>query len=1058
MSSGGQIAGGIIGAVVGFYVGGPAGALYGASLGMGVGGYLDPPKGPTVQGPRLNDLSVQTSTYGAIVPNLYGVISVSPNLLWLEKNSLKEIVKKKKQGGKGGGSSSTLKTYTYSATFAIGLCDGPIGGVLRIWCGDRLIYNAGSSDLNTIIASNKVARGMRIYLGTDDQLPDTRYEADVGVGNAPAFRGLAYIVFDDFLLTDYGNTLQAAQFKVEVMQVSERGDAVKKFQKNVSDSNFGNGFYNNAVQPYLDSEISAYCLAVKSSSEVYEYRVLNNGSIIGPSPYINIETPLTSIYSSNGITTSHRENGAVWLGPFTGGGRSFWSRQGYIKIPSGIFSQLNGFLFESPDNIYYCNGSGQISLAQYISPSGLFDDDIFDVEAMSACIAVDGLIYGASGDIPYNRLFVYEGVKPFNQISVVSMHPSINAKISKISKRGDDVYYVNPANDDVYVTNIQTGESRLFLSNTDSLPYSQPKGSLLIDNNLVYKLDYGDAVQDEFVVRCYDAAPVSAVEISLAEIIESEVIKSSLLKVDDIDTSLMTDSVNGYRVAGGSIRSAMEPLQGAYPFDVRQHGYQLQCVPRGQDSIVEVDYADLIAINDGDVLIGSREMDPQLPVKTVVKYIDATREYAISEQYSDRLNTKAVNRVDREFPLVLSADKAAQVAEVLEFLPWLERVDYQITLPQPYLGIEPSDVVTIPTPDAIYELRITETNEAPDGTVECKAKPNRASLYVSNAVGGEAPGPDGTINWNGKSAAILLDIPVVDETYQNAAGFVSLMFGYSSGWNGGVLFRSPDSGQTWQDIQGFLEQGTIGYAEDALGDSSCTLIDQRSIRVKMYAGIPESISKDLMLSGYNYAAYGLDGRWEIVRFQNADLQPDGNYLISGFMRGERGTEWACGLHQPFDAFVLLSDPDNQFLSMPTEAIGSAFSYRAITNGADIGSGSDIPFTYRGVNLECLSPVYARGSRDGSGNFSGSFTRRSRLSGTWWVTGTVSPVGETVESYEVDVMSGSTVKRTISVTTNAFTYSAADQVADFGSAQSSITFRIYQLSAVVGRGYPLEVTL
>ena len=33
-----------------------------------LGGLIDPPKGPDIKGPRLDDLSVQTSTYGAIIP------------------------------------------------------------------------------------------------------------------------------------------------------------------------------------------------------------------------------------------------------------------------------------------------------------------------------------------------------------------------------------------------------------------------------------------------------------------------------------------------------------------------------------------------------------------------------------------------------------------------------------------------------------------------------------------------------------------------------------------------------------------------------------------------------------------------------------------------------------------------------------------------------------------------------------------------------------------------------------------------------------------------------
>ena len=61
MSSAGQILGGVVGGTIGFFAGNP---FLGAQLGMMVGGYLDPPKGPTVEGPRLTDKTVQTSTYG----------------------------------------------------------------------------------------------------------------------------------------------------------------------------------------------------------------------------------------------------------------------------------------------------------------------------------------------------------------------------------------------------------------------------------------------------------------------------------------------------------------------------------------------------------------------------------------------------------------------------------------------------------------------------------------------------------------------------------------------------------------------------------------------------------------------------------------------------------------------------------------------------------------------------------------------------------------------------------------------------------------------------------
>ncbi len=75
MSSTGQIVGGVVGAVAGFFAGGNV--FLGAQIGMAIGGALDPPKGPTTTGPRLDDLTVQTSSYGQTIPRVYGPVSPS---------------------------------------------------------------------------------------------------------------------------------------------------------------------------------------------------------------------------------------------------------------------------------------------------------------------------------------------------------------------------------------------------------------------------------------------------------------------------------------------------------------------------------------------------------------------------------------------------------------------------------------------------------------------------------------------------------------------------------------------------------------------------------------------------------------------------------------------------------------------------------------------------------------------------------------------------------------------------------------------------------------------
>ena len=548
---------------------------------------------------------------------------------------------------------------------------------------------------------------------------------------------------------------------------------------------------------------------------------------------------------------------------------------------------------------------------------------------------------------------------------------------------------------------------------------------------------------------------------TLSDIINKEVALSNLITESDIDVSEPTPLVKGYQVSGGSIRSALEPLATAFQFDVIQSGYKIKFVPRGGASALTVPYEDLGATNSDTpdkVFSQSREMDTQLPAKTTVSYLDAEREYEVSEQSATRINTEAVNEEDVELAIVQSADEAAGVAEILQTRAWLERTSMSFTIPPTYLNLEPTDVITVDAKSAIHEVFIQEVDYTEDGRLEIRGVPNSSAIYVPNASGGQGGAPTGTIGVTGPSIFVPLDIPLVDEISQNSLGFIGAMTGYTNGWPGATLFRSGDSGQTWTDIQGYAGKGGIGTVFSTLSASDGYLIDQSEISVIMISGELESITLDQFLTGYNYAAYGADGRWEVVRFKNAALQLDGSYIVSDFLRGDKGTEWATGLHESGDWFILLDDPDNAFISMATDSVGVDRLYRGITQRASIETGDNVEFTYEAVNLKPLSPVNAEATRDGAGDLTATFTRRSRLGSTWWGNGTQAPVGETAEAYEIDVINGSTVVRTIESSTPEFSYSAADQIIDFGSAQSSILFRIYQLSDVVGRGFVREVTL
>lgn len=1038
----GNLLGGAAGGVAGYFAAGPlgisvgAGIIGGAIIGSLLGGLSSGQKMVMEYG-KLSSRNWQGSEYGGDIPRGYGTFpATGSQIVWMEHNKLKEVVKKKKSGGKGGGGGTTTKTYTYFATFALMLCQGEVAGVRRIWCGDKLIYNAGSDDLETIIASNQAAKGWKLYTGTDDQLPDPRYEADVGVGNAPAFRGYTYIVFNDFALADYSNTLQAAQFKVELVSSAQQVTEI---------------LYSEDVSH--PSESSVFVLFNERSSEIARTAFRQNIDttpteidIYRTSGTFKSPFPLTGQYSAGLVVVGDLDYALI---PLT---------NDRIITDKGVFKTYP--TISGTKKAFYDDG------VMYVLASADGAVHVRDVDGLVSydSSASDYKMFTVGGDFVYgvssSRIDTLQKITldVVNSVPFVSDFAVTNTSYCSFYSGAiwilpQDGYPVLQG----YSASTGIRMHRIESSDFDSVVIGSSGQPGVINNGMIYRRNG------------IDAGPVQAIafsilqdnKVGLSDVLLHELSLSSLISAGDADVSLLTQEINGYRVPGGTIRSVIEPLQGAYPFDVVPSGYKIKFVPRGRAPVVTIPWEDLAAANGediGDSLPYSREMDSQLPQKVTITALSSTREYGAATQSYERMNTSAVNVEQRDIPLVLSDDEIAQMAEKLLFLRWLERDDFSYSLPPTYLALEPADVVTIEAKFGTFELRQTEVNYEDDGRLTCKAKANSAPLYTSNAVGAPGPGPDGTIPLGGESVAVLMDIPVVDETVQNSPGFVVAMSGYTDGWSGGVLVQSPDGGQTWSDLQAFTTKCTFGNTFDVLPASNCTVIDQRVLTVTMISGELESVTRDQMLAGINYAAYGSDGRWEIVRFQTAALQSDGTYKVSGFVRGQRGTEWATGLHQRGDWFVLLDDPDNAFVGMPVESIGIARLYRAVSSGETIDSAQDQSLAYRGVNLECLSPVYARGTRDGSSNFTGTFTRRSRLSNSWWTNGVVAPVGETSEAYEIDVMSGSTVKRTISATSPTWTYSAANQTTDFGSPQSSITFRIFQLSAVVGRGYPLEVTL
>jgi hypothetical protein len=215
VAAAGAAVGAAAGAAVGGTVLGVSAILFGAQLGFVIGSLVGNlffgPEVPDQKGPRINDVNVSTSTYGRVIPIPYGSCTVGGNMIWLgqiiERKNSREV------GGKGfGGGGATQTTFEYFGNFAAAFCEGPIQSIRRIWADNRLVVDLTENNNGQSYAYD--AGNYTIYLGTEDQQPDSLIEADLGVGNVPAYRGTAYVVFNELPLKDFGNRIPNIEAEV----------------------------------------------------------------------------------------------------------------------------------------------------------------------------------------------------------------------------------------------------------------------------------------------------------------------------------------------------------------------------------------------------------------------------------------------------------------------------------------------------------------------------------------------------------------------------------------------------------------------------------------------------------------------------------------------------------------------------------------------------------------------------------------------------------------------------------------------------------------------------
>lgn len=465
-----------------------------------------------------------------------------------------------------------------------------------------------------------------------------------------------------------------------------------------------------------------------------------------------------------------------------------------------------------------------------------------------------------------------------------------------------------------------------------------------------------------------------------------------------------------------------------------------------------------LAVDENGATAGyalTRGQETELPVSAKLTYIDDTLDYRQAAVEARRLSVRSQRVASASLNMVLQQEDAQRVADVWLQQSWMERESAALSLPPSRLALDPGDVVELALGERHPRYRLTGLTDA--GARQARAVRSEASLY------GPLPAPmreqaSAIAPSFGAPLAVFMDLPLLSGGETPYAPRVAVA---ADPWPGGVaFFKSSGAGFTLGGV--VTHPATLGRTASAFHAGVAGRWDwSQSLRVTLTSGAVASADALSVLAGGNAAALETTGgEWEVIQFREAELIAPDTYELSGLLRGQAGTEAA--MREPLDAgarFVLLDMAISELsLAESERGLPRIWAYGPSQKPIDDESYVRETKTVAGVGLRPLSPVHLRARRQADGDIEIRWVRRTRMGGDSW-EGLDVPLGEDEERYEVEILSGASVLRTLSATAAAVVYAAEAQVEDFGDTGfSTLTVRVAQMSRAFGRGATREATL
>nr|WP_313138313.1 phage tail protein [Paracoccus jeotgali] len=530
-----------------------------------------------------------------------------------------------------------------------------------------------------------------------------------------------------------------------------------------------------------------------------------------------------------------------------------------------------------------------------------------------------------------------------------------------------------------------------------------------------------------------------------------------------IDVSGLTGAVDGYVISAlESPRTSITMLARHFGFDAVESEGRIRFVMRGSKPVAVIAPDAMVSVGSGDVMDLTRGQETELPQALKWQVARADEDYDGITVESRRITVDASRVSSESFPMAVPPEEADRRCRRALMEAWVGRETGSFRLPPSMLALDPADVILLDHDGRLAEMRILTASDAEARGIET-IRQDRAAYDLP-------PGSPRAAHLArpvvfGAPLVKILDLPQLREDH---SPHQPLIAAHARPWPGEMaVCRSPaDAG--FELLTMFSARARIGALVTDLYAGPTSRFDHgNSVYLELLTGTLQSVTDLRLFTGENAVAVEQPGgAWEILQFGTAELIAPDRYRLSRLLRGQRGTDVDMAPKVPAGAQVVLLNAALAPLPVNEADLGLPWNWRIGPASRPVSDDSyaALTFTPTATGLRPFSSVHVeqpwRRARS-PGDLTIRWVRRDRsLAADNWNAVEV-PMSEAREAWQVDILDGSAVKRSLTAATTSAVYTGAQQAADWGALLApgaSLDIRIAQIRQAFGAGAASVTTL